>query len=138
MDAPPPRVEFGSQVEVELIDQAGETERMAFTIASALAADLARGLLGENTPLARAIIGQPVGSAVTYTMGDIRNVRIVSAKAAPSLALGDAEARRAVILHKARAAAERTNAEMFAASFSGKWGDYDAEGMTDEDSARDQ
>jgi hypothetical protein len=129
------RVVFGCQVAVELIDQAGEIEPLTFTITSALAADLARGLLGENTPLARAIIGQPVGNVVAYHMGDIRSVRIVSAGPAPGLPPADAEARRAAVLQKARAAAERTNAEMFAASFSGKWGDYDAEGMTDEETA---
>ncbi len=38
-------------------------------------------------------------------------------------------ARRQVVLEEARAA-ERTNADMFASSFSGKWGDY-TDDMTD-------
>jgi hypothetical protein len=138
MAAPLTRVEFGSWVEVELIDQTGEAELMACTIVSALAADLSRSLLGEDTPLARAIVGQPVGSVVACGMGDIRSVRIVSARPASPQPTADAAARRAAILQTARAAAERTNAEMFAASFSGKWGDYDAEGMAVEDSLREE
>jgi transcription elongation GreA/GreB family factor len=64
-------VEFGAWVEVELIDQTGHTERMSFTVVSEEAADLDSGLLSEQTPLAKAILGRPVGSSAPYSMGDI-------------------------------------------------------------------
>jgi hypothetical protein len=58
-------------------------------------------------------------------MGDVQQVRIVQAQRVDVTA-EDTAARRAAVLEKAREDAARTNAEMFAASFSGKWGNYDA------------
>jgi len=57
-------------------------------------------------------------------MGDVRRVRITHVRRSAIPATNDAAQRRQAVLDKARAEAERTNAEMFAASFSGKWGDY--------------
>lgn len=118
------QVEFGSAVTVELIDQDDHAEPLVFVIVAERAADFDRGLLGENTPLARAILGQRVGSTVPYVMGDIRQVRIVQAQPA-DVTQEDVAARRAAVLAKAREDAARTNAEMFAASFSSKWGNYE-------------
>lgn len=120
-------VEFGAWVEVELIDQTGHTERMSFTVVSEEAADLDSGLLSEQTPLAKAILGRPVGSSAPYSMGDIERVRIVRARRTPGTQCGDGAARRQAVLDKARADAERTNAAMFDSSYSGKWGDYQPE-----------
>ena len=120
------QVEFGSAVTVELIDQDGDAEPMTFVIVSEGAADFDRGLLAATAPLARTILGQFVGCVVPYVMGDIRQVRIVRAERVPDLATEDLAAQRAAVLEKAREDAARTNAEIFAASFSGKWGNYDA------------
>lgn len=120
------QVEFGSAVTVELIDQDGQAEPLSFVIVAERVADFDRGLLGETAPLARAILGQFVGSTVPYVMGDIRQVRIVQVQTVADLTAEDTAARRAAVLEKARADAARTNAEMFAASFSGKWGNYEA------------
>jgi hypothetical protein len=119
------QVEFGSAVTVELIDRDGHAEPLTVVIVAERAADLDRGLLGENAPLARAILGQFVGTVVAYQMGDVQQVRIVQAQRVDVTA-EDTAARRAAVLEKAREDAARTNAEMFAASFSGKWGNYDA------------
>ena len=121
------QVGLGTPVEVELIDQQGNREPMAFDLVREQMADLERGLLGENTPLAKAIRGKAVGSTVPYNMGDIRRVRIVSVQPSALEDPVDAEARRQAILKKAIDDAERTNAEMFASSFTGKWGDYNLE-----------
>lgn len=118
------RVGLGCHVEVELIDEQGEAERMAFDLVNEDAADFDRGLLAETTPLAQAIRGKPEGALVPYTQGDIRQVRIVRVQRAESAPAPDAAARRQAVLDEARRKAEQTNAEMFAASFSGKWGDY--------------
>lgn len=122
-------VGIGAHVELELIDEHGRGESLAVDIVKAQSADLAQGFLGANTPLAKALRGQTAGSEVAYVMGDIRRVRIVSVTVAQSTAPDDARQRREAVLQKALSDAERTNAEIFASSFSGKWGDYDPQGM---------
>lgn len=118
-------VEFGSRVEVELIDERGQRESLSFTIVHEAAADMDRDLISEQAPLARSILAKAVGQVVPYRMGDVRAVHIVSARRAPIDAPADAHQRRQAVQKNAREKAERTNAEMFAASFSGKWGDYE-------------
>jgi len=122
-------VEIGVHVELELIDEQGHREPLAVDIVKAQAADLAQGFLGANTPLARALRGQVAGAEVPYTMGDIHRVRIVRVTPSQTIAPADAKERREAVLQKALSDAERTNAEIFASSFSGKWGDYDPQGI---------
>ncbi|MEI2690282.1 MAG: GreA/GreB family elongation factor [Anaerolineae bacterium] len=128
-DDTPMRVQIGMHVELELIDDLGAREPLAVDIVQARAADLAQGFLGANTPLAKALRGHAAGSIVPYIMGDIRQVRVVSVAPSQTTAPADAQARREAALQKALDDAERTNAEIFASSFSGKWGDYDPSGM---------
>ncbi|MEZ4615539.1 MAG: GreA/GreB family elongation factor [Caldilineaceae bacterium] len=120
----PEQVRIGAHVEVDLIDEAGDCEKVAFDIVREQYADFAKGLLGVQTPLAKAILGKLAGMTVAYTMGDICQVRIRHVSAAAPQVLEDAEARRQAAQQQALNAVERTNAEMFAASYSGKWGDY--------------
>jgi hypothetical protein len=127
------RVGLGCHVEVELIDDQGQAERMAFDLVAANAADFDRGLLAETTLLAKAIRGKPEGAVVPYMQGDIRRVRIVTVRAGERDAAPDAASRRQAVLDEARRKAEQTNAEMFAASFSGKWGDYQIDPDPDDD-----
>lgn len=125
----PDAVAIGLHVAIEMIDQRGECEALAFDIVPERAADFDQGLLGVNTPLAQAILGHKVGSMLPYRLGDVRSVRILSVGPPQAEALADARSRRQAALQKAMDAAARTNAEMFAASFSGKWGDYDPAGV---------
>ncbi|HMN30699.1 MAG TPA: hypothetical protein PKE45_21280, partial [Caldilineaceae bacterium] len=118
--------EFGSQVEVELIDQEGGRERLTVVIVADEMADLDNGRLGEQTPLAKTILGRPVGSLLPYRVGELSQVKICRARRIAAPVAGAEAARRQAVLQKARHDAERTNAEMFAASYSGKWGDYQA------------
>lgn len=122
-------VGVGDHVVIEMIDGRGQSETLAFDLVPAEAADFDQGLLGANTPLARAILGRAAGSIVPYTMGDVHRLRIVAAGPSQRQGLTDARARREAALQKAADAIARTNAEIFAASFSGKWGDYDPAGM---------
>jgi hypothetical protein len=125
-DQPPLRqVEFGSTVDIELINEADAREPLTVTIVQEAAADLDQGLLSEKSPLARAILAKAVGTTVPYRMGDIQRVQILAARRPPAPPTTDAAARRQAILQKAISDAERTNAEIFAASYSGKWGDYE-------------
>lgn len=123
---------IGAHVEVELIDLHGAREPMAFDIVSAKYADLAKGLLAATTPLARAIRGLQAGNEVPYAMGDIRRVRVISVSRAETGDLEEVREQREAVLRKALNAAQRTDAEVFAASFSGKWGDYDMSDVTEE------
>lgn len=97
---------------------------MAIDIVPAKAAELDRGLIGANTPLAKAIRGKTAGSIVPYGLSDIHSIRIVNVTPSEVVVSEDGAERRQAVLNKARTDAERTNAEIFAASFSGKWGDY--------------
>jgi hypothetical protein len=121
----------GTHVILELIIESGETEQLEFDLVADRSADFARGFLGESTPLAQAILGQPAGRPLLYQTADIRAVRILAitpSQAAPE----DADARRQETLRKAVRQSDTTNAILFASSFSGKWGDYDPTGL-DED-----
>ncbi len=64
-NATPSLVAIGTHVEVELIDESGAGELLAVDIVSDSQADFASGFLGAGTLLARAILGQPAGSAAT-------------------------------------------------------------------------
>lgn len=127
------QVGLGSHVEIELIDESGKAELMAFQLVPAKQADMSRGLLSAEAPLGQAVRGKFVGAILPYVKGDIRQLRIVSASPGQTVTGADAESRRASILERARNDAERTNAQMFASSFSGKWGDYDPDGMDEWD-----
>ncbi|MFZ1752414.1 MAG: GreA/GreB family elongation factor [Caldilineaceae bacterium] len=123
------QIGLGTHVEVDLIDEAGNAERMAFDLVSAQQADVSQGLISADAPLGQAIRGKFVDTTIPYQMGDIREIRIVSVSPGQPSGEVDADARRAEVLRKALDDAERTNAQMFASSFSGKWGDYDPDGV---------
>ncbi len=128
----PLQVGIGIHVELDLIDADGNTERIAFDLVKEQAAAFDQGRLSADAPLGKAIRGKRVGSVVEYVMGDIRRVRVVSLAPAQTPAPADAAARRTALLEEARRKAERTNADMFASSFSGKWGDYSTDDMRDD------
>ncbi len=124
-------VGIGTHVEVELLDEQGQVDKFEFDLVHEAAADLDQGRIGANTPLAKALRGKRAGAVVAYVMGDVRSVRVVRVTPAATPAPKDAAERRAAVLEEARRKAERTNADMFASSFSGKWGDYNTDEVAD-------
>ncbi len=122
-------VMVGTHVEVELIDGAGESERMSFDIVPDAQADLAAGFMGLGTPLAQALHGRHAGDMVPYNQADIRGVHVLSV--APSQRRPDpgaAAARRAAT----QEAVQRSDLEdqvRLALTVNVKWGDYDPEGI---------
>ncbi|MBX3011121.1 MAG: GreA/GreB family elongation factor [Caldilineaceae bacterium] len=116
---------LGARVVVELLDGQGQRERMSFDIVREEHADFDQGRLGRQTPLAKALIGKRVGALVPYVMGDIRQVRILSVHPSLPATLENSTEARQAQLQKALDTVERTNAEIFAASYTGKWGDYE-------------
>ncbi len=115
----------GSLVTIDLIDRSGQVEQLSLQIVPDSSADFSKGFLGLGTPLARAIQGKRAGSIMPYSIGDLRQVRILSVRPAPSEPPTDIEARRQETINKAIEDSERTSAIIFASSYTGKWGDYD-------------
>ena len=125
---PQEKVDLGKHVEIELADPEGEVERLAFDLVPDEQADFYYGLLGISTPLAKAILGQRVGSVVNYRSGERYRVRILSVRPIDHENLGAAAERRKAAQDAVKQA-ERTTALIFATSVDSKWGDYDADGM---------
>jgi hypothetical protein len=123
------KIRTGMQVEIELVNLDGEGEHQEFIIVPDKLADYAHHLLGETTPLAKAIMGRTTEEAVPYRFDDIVRVRILAVRPVISEAAYEAASQREAEYRQALADFEKRNAAAFAASFSGKWGDYDPDGV---------
>jgi hypothetical protein len=128
----PLRAGLGMHVTIAFLLEGAE-ERIEFEVVADDQADFAKGFLGAGTPLAKAIIGQAVGAQIPYDGGDVHAVRILEVRPSQVTPTEDVKARREETLRKAVEASDRTNAVIFASSFSGKWGDYDPTGFLEED-----
>jgi hypothetical protein len=62
-------------------------------------------------------------------MGDLRQVAVVEVRPAAAAAPTDTAERRQAALDKAAQDIAKTNAQIFASTFEGKWGGYNPEGM---------
>jgi hypothetical protein len=122
----------GMHVVIAFILGQGE-ELLEFDIVADEVADFARGFLGAGTPLATAIDRQPVGAVIPYSADDVNEVRILELSPSQVTPPANVQERRQEVLRKAVEASDRTNAVIFASSFSGKWGDYDPTGFLDEE-----
>jgi hypothetical protein len=127
-DASPP-VKIGTHVVIELIDEGGSRERLELDVVADNAADFDAGLLGIGTPLGKAIAGRRAGSTAPYEMGDLCQVAIVAVRPATAAPPPDAAERRQAALDKAAQDIAKTNAQIFASTFEGKWGGYNPDGM---------
>ncbi len=127
------KIKTGMQVEIEFIDLAGAAEHLRLVLVADKQADFAHGLLGESTPLAQALMGHAPGEELPYSLDDIVKVRILAARLGSDLGNPDAAAQRKEAYRKAVVDLEKRNAAAFAASFSGKWGDYDPEAVEEWD-----
>jgi hypothetical protein len=125
-------VALGMQVTIDLVLEDDEIEHLTFILAADEKADFARGFLGENTALAQAILGKHAGEVVPYKVGDGKQVRIVQVRPSNAAPPEDTQTRRQETIRKAVDQSDRTNAMIFASSFSGKWGDYDPTSFTEE------
>jgi hypothetical protein len=118
-------VDLGTHVEVELIDETGARESLAFELVPDEQADFANGFLGIGTPLAQAILGRKSGETVTYRLGDMVSVRIVLVAPAQRLQEEDVAAKRQAVIQQAVVESERISDMVFALAVGSKWGDYD-------------
>jgi len=133
-----PKVTPGASLEVELIDESGAGERLAVVIVPDKEADFASGFLGAGTPLAKALLGQRLGSVVPYQQGDIQEVRILSVTPGVSAPKTGADASRQAIIDKALDKADLEDALRLALTVDVKWGQYDPEALAPEEGSDEE
>ena len=118
-------IESGCRVVVELVEAAGEVERRALTLVPAEQADFKSGLLDENAPLGRALLGHFAGQTLPYRQGDLRQVRILEVERSDGSVNGTAADERRADVRKAEAISEITSQMIFASARGSKWGEYE-------------
>ena len=128
-DPHPGLVALGTRVEVEMISDLGDSERLTLDLVPDRAADFATGFLGASTPLARSIMGRPAGSVVPYRVGDMAEVRILSVALSERRAAEDAANARQALTQEAVEKAKLDQMVQLALTVNVKWGDYDPEGI---------
>jgi Transcription elongation factor, GreA/GreB, C-term len=124
---PLPHISLQCRVLVDLVDLSGTAERREFTIVTGKQADFKSGLLDENTPLGRALLGHGAGETITYQAGDLTEVRILSVEGGDGSFPTDAAEKRRADVQKAAAQSEITNQMIFSTASGSKWGDYDVD-----------
>jgi len=124
-NAPDMKIWIGRHVELELKYETSEVERLSLDVVADNAADFDNGMLGENTPLAKAIMGKQAGVTIPYRAGDIVEVRILSVTEGKNAQPADLSERREEVTRKAIAESDRTSLVIYASSMNSKWGQYD-------------
>lgn len=132
MNAQDDLIAVGCEVEVDLLDRSGNKERLKLLIVPDSAADFAQGYLGENTPLAQALLGERAGHTIPYLKNDILGIEILTVIKSSNQPTDEIAEKRAAMMKKTLREVEDTNAMVFASSFSGKWGDYDPDSISKE------
>lgn len=129
---PPPAAGPGSRVTVELLDEAGGSERLEVTLVPDEQADMGRGFLGLGTPLGKRLLAQVAGSTLPYRQGDVVSVRVLAVVPGEVPETGAAADRQAV-LQKAVTRSETEDILRLALTVDVKWGSYDPDSLaTDE------
>ena len=132
MNIQPVKITVGCEVELDLVDRSGKKERMKVVIVDDKAADFTHGYLSENTPIAKAIVGEKAGNTIPYLKEDILSIHIISVNQPTNKPPEDAAEKREASMKKTMREVQDTNAIVFASSFSGKWGDYDPDSIPKE------
>ena len=130
--ARPPVVSLGARVQVELVDEGGGVEALDLVLVPDADADLARGFLGQGTPLGRAIAGHEAGSELPYRLGDIVAVRILAVVPDDVPDTG-AAAKRQAALQQAVERSDAVDMARLALTVDVKWGSYDPDGVLSDD-----
>ncbi len=126
----PPVVSVGARIQLELIEQRGGQERLTVELVVDSAADMANNLLGEGTPLARAILGRKAGDVVPYKVGEMKEVCILSIEPG-QITVDDLSERRTAARDKMIKDADKTSRLIFGSAVSSKWGSYEPDQLED-------
>ena len=78
-------ISLNCRVLVDLVDTSGQAERREFRLVPSKQADFKSGLLDENTPLGRRLLGHHAGETVPYQAGDLKEVRILEVQTGKDL-----------------------------------------------------
>lgn len=116
-----------SRVLLELVDISGQPERGEYLLVPAEQADFKTGLLDENTPLARTLVGHHAGELLPYRVGDLKEVRILAVQAGDASDTSEAALKRRLAVQKAAAQSEITNQMIFSTASGSKWGEYNVD-----------
>ncbi len=127
------KVWAGRHVELELKYETSEVERLSLDVVADNAADFENGFLGENTPLAKAILGKQAGAVVPYRAGDVVEVRLLSVSPGKNTQPADLSERREEVNRKAIQHADHTSLVIYASSMNSKWGEYDPGALKEDD-----
>jgi hypothetical protein len=111
----------------ELVDVSGQAEQREFTLVPSEKADYKSGLLDENTPLGRLLLGHHAGQRLPYRAGDLKEVRILAMRLGDAAVSTDAADKRRGAVKRAALQSEITNQMIFATASGSKWGDYDVD-----------
>jgi len=120
-------ITLNCRVQVELVDSVGQAEQVEFVLVPSKQADLKSGLLDENTPLGRLLLGHHAGEVLPYRVGDLVRVRILTVQAGEGEVPSDAAGKRRQAVKKAAAQSEITSQMIFSTASGSKWGDYDVD-----------
>ena len=120
-------IALNSHVLVELVDASGEAEPREFTLVTGKQADFKSGLLDENAPLGKVLLGHRAGEVIPYVLGDLKEVRILRVTNEGADIPPDAAEKRRADVKKAAAQSEITNQMIFSTASGSKWGDYDVD-----------
>jgi len=120
-------ITLNCRVQVELVDSVGQAEQVEFVLVPSKQADLKSGLLDENTPLGRLLLGHHAGEVLPYRVGDLVRVRILAVQAGEGEVPSDAAGKRRQAVKKAAAQSEITSQMIFSTASGSKWGDYDVD-----------
>jgi hypothetical protein len=118
-------ISVNCRVLLELVDTSGGVERCEFTLVNTKQADFKSGLLDENTPLAKALLGRQAGEMIAYALGDLKEIRILQVEPTGGQVSGEGAEKRRAAVQKAEAQSEITNQMIFSTASGSKWGDYE-------------
>ena len=120
-------ISLNCRVLVELVDTSGQAEKRELWLVPAEQADLKSGLLDENSPLGRTLLGHHAGQSLPYRAGDLKEVRILAVQPGDEPVASEAAAKRRKDVQKASAQSEITNQMIFSTASGSKWGDYNVD-----------
>jgi hypothetical protein len=126
-NTPTLRITRNCRVLAEMVDSSGQVEEREITLVSGRQADYQSGLLDENTPLGKALMGHYAGEVIPYAVGDLRQVRILAVTAVGEAISPEAARKRRADVQKAEAQSEITNQMIFSTASGSKWGDYEVD-----------
>ena len=126
----PPSVTLGAQVQLALIDLRDGSDSLTVQIVADSAADMANNLLGEGTPLGRAIMGRRAGDVLPYKVGELKEVHVLAVEPGQAQS-DDLSQRRAATREKMIKDADKTSRLIFGSAFSSKWGSYEPDKLED-------